>query len=86
MKIDIEGHEMQCLQGGLNVIQRSKNLVLSVEIDDNCLAGGYSKQSLFDFVVSLGFRAYAPRGFPFRMREIRAIPDNYTDNVIFIKK
>ena len=85
LKIDVEGHEVKCLMGALNVIKRSKKLIMILEIDDNCLAAGHTKQSLFDMVINMGFRAYLPKGYPFPLKGITAINEKYSDNIIFIK-
>lgn len=86
LKIDIEGHEFKALQGAKNIINNSKKMILIMEIDDNCLNVGISKNELFSYVVELGFKAFVPRGFPFKMREVDSLPNDYTDNILFIKE
>ncbi|MFK7848118.1 MAG: FkbM family methyltransferase [Rhodothermales bacterium] len=86
LKVDVEGHEVKCIKGAIEIIKKSKSMVLVMEIDDNCLNAGSSKQEVFEFIRSLDFKAYAPRGFPFGLREIKSIPENYADNIIFKKQ
>jgi FkbM family methyltransferase len=85
MKIDVEGHEYKCLHGARKIIAQSKRMVLVMEIDDNCLHAGITKDNLFQFIISMGFKAYLPKGYPRSMKHTDMIPANYTDNVIFIK-
>lgn len=85
MKIDVEGHEFKCLQGAKNIIRQSKRMVLVMEIDDNCLHAGITRDELFQSIISMGFKAYLPKGYPRKMKHTSMIPESYTDNVIFIK-
>ncbi len=65
LKIDIEGHEMKCLHGAINLMKKTKKMILVVEIDNNCERAGYSRDELFDFIIRMGFNAHAPKGAPF---------------------
>ncbi|MFD1552694.1 hypothetical protein DNU06_08985 [Putridiphycobacter roseus] len=86
LKIDIEGHEFKCLQGAVNIIKKSKNMILIVEIDDNCLKANISKEDLFEFIQNMGFNAYLPKAFPFGLKKIDKLPFDYKDNIIFRKE
>ena len=85
LKIDVEGHEFKCLEGAKEIFKKSKNMILVMEIDDNCLNVGITKNELFKYVTDLGFRGFVPRGFPFNMRAVDSLPENYHDNIVFIK-
>jgi FkbM family methyltransferase len=84
MKIDVEGHEPKVLEGAKDVIRRSKRLKLIMEIDQNTDKFG-GRLELFNSVISLGFKAYLPKAYPFGMKEVKTISEQYTDNVIFSK-
>lgn len=86
LKIDIEGHEFKCLEGARRIIEKSKTMMLIMEIDDNCVNVGMEKKELFDYVVAMGFRAFLPKGYPLGMKEIEMIDPTHKDNIIFIKK
>lgn len=86
LKIDIEGHEFKCLEGAKDIISKSKKMILIMEIDDNCLNIGMKKEDLFNYVIQLGFKAFLPKGYPFSMKEVNTLPNDYKDNIIFIKK
>jgi FkbM family methyltransferase len=85
LKIDIEGHEYKAIKGAVEIITKSKSMVLVAEINDCTLHTGHSKQELFEFIVSLGFNAFLPKGFPFKLRKVNSLPDNYQNNIVFIK-
>jgi len=85
LKIDIEGHEKKCLDGAAMIIDKSKNMVIIMEIDDNCYQAGYNKTFLFNYLINKGFTGYLPKGWPFKMKKITSFNENYTDNIIFIK-
>ena len=85
LKIDIEGHEIKCLKGALEIIAKSKDMILIMEIDDNCLNVGKSKEETFEFIQNLGFEAFLPKGFPFGLKKTKHLPSNYRDNILFKK-
>jgi FkbM family methyltransferase len=85
LKIDIEGGEFKCLRGAEQTISRNPKLVIQIEIDSNCEHAGVSRQSLFSYIREMGFEAWQPRGFPFAMKRLTAIPREYADNVIFTR-
>lgn len=85
IKVDIEGGELGFIQGALEIIKASKDLTLIVEIvEQNCKKAGYRAVELFDLIISLGFKAYLPRPWPFGLVETKFI-ENYHDNYIFCK-
>ena len=85
IKIDIEGHEAKCLKGAEEIIDKSKQMVLIMEIDDNCKAVGLEKNELFHSITDRGFKGFKPRGYPFAMEEIKDLSEDYVDNIIFVK-
>ena len=86
LKIDIEGHEKKCLDGSAGIIDKSKNIIIIMEIDQNCYEAGYKKEFLFNYLINKGFTGFLPRGWPFKMKKITSFNENYQDNIIFIKK
>lgn len=86
LKIDIEGNEFKCLEGAKEIIGKSRNMKLILEIDDNCLNVGMKKEDLFNYVMEMGFRAFLPKGYPFAMKEISSLSEDYKDNIIFVKR
>ena len=86
IKIDVEGHEVKCLEGAAEIIDKSKQMVLIMEIDDNQKKLGLEKNDLFNSVIKKGFKGFLPKGFPFAMKEIKKMDESYKDNIIFIKR
>jgi FkbM family methyltransferase len=85
IKVDIEGGELNFIRGASGIIKDSKNLTLIIEIvEQNCKNAGYRAVELFDLIISLGFKAYLPRPWPFGLVETKFI-ENYHDNYIFCK-
>lgn len=85
IKIDTEGHEMKCLKGASEIIEKNKKLILVVEIDDNCTTAGYTKEELFNYITNMGFKGFSPKGYPFDKKEIKSLSKEFADNIIFIK-
>jgi len=86
IKVDIEGAELDFLKGSASIINKSKNVIIIMEIvEENCLSAGYTSKDLFEYVVNLGFDAYLPKSWPFGMKKIETLPEHYHDNIIFIK-
>lgn len=85
LKVDVEGHEMACLKGAEKTIDRQDKMVIVLEMDANTFKAGYSKEDYMDFMNKKGFIPYAPRAFPFSLKRMDEIPDDYGDNVIFLK-
>lgn len=86
MKVDIEGAELDFLKGATGIINKSKNLIIIMEIvEENCIAAGYTGEELYKYVVDLGFAAYLPKPWPFGMKKIERLPEHYHDNIIFMK-
>lgn len=56
LKIDIEGGELPCLQGGLNIVRRFLP-VIAVEVQEQaCVAAGYQSRDILAFLQPLGYR------------------------------
>jgi FkbM family methyltransferase len=86
VKVDIEGAELDFLKGATGIINKSKNLIIIMEIvEENCIAAGYTGEELYKYVVDLGFAAYLPKPWPFGMKKIERLPEHYHDNIIFMK-
>jgi len=85
IKIDVEGHEMKCLLGGEETIKRNKKMVAVLELDNNTHITGHTKEDYLEFMDRHGFKAYAPKGFPFPLKRIETLPADYMDNVVFLK-
>lgn len=86
LKVDVEGAELECLQGAQQILQNSPDMVLVMEImEDNCRRAGYSAKELFDFVIKMGFKGFIPRGWPFGLKPIDTLPEAFLDNIIFLK-
>jgi len=87
IKVDIEGGELDFFRGASNIISKSKKCILIVEIiEEHCQRAGYSADNLFDHIIKLGFDAYLPKAYPFKLKKVNAVPSNYCDNIIFVKK
>lgn len=84
IKVDIEGAEFDFIRGGEQVIRRSPDLVMVVEINECAYAANYTPEDLFQYICSLGFTAYIERDYPFSMKKITD-NSNYRGNVIFKK-
>lgn len=61
VKCDIEGHELVCLRGAVNVIRHSRPTWL-MEVSGDPRAGGSSASSVFSFMGELGYRTYVVDG------------------------
>ena len=85
LKIDIEGNEWKCIDGAERTIASNPDLLMILEIDENAVAAGHSKAALFNKAINLGFSAFLPRGFPLSAQPISELPDDHTDNIIFLK-
>lgn len=86
IKIDIEGAEMECIKGAKELFSRSKKMGMVLEImEDNCRKAGYTGEELFNKVIEMGFKAYIPKPWPFKLKPIDRLPENYLDNIVFLK-
>lgn len=56
IKIDVEGHELAVVQGGLALIRRDKPLLV-IECEGRHLSAGKTVRGFISFVVSLGYTA-----------------------------
>jgi FkbM family methyltransferase len=84
IKVDIEGAEMDFIKGGEQIIRRSPDLVMVVEINECAYAANYTPEDLFRYIVGLGFDAYVERDYPFGKKRIT---DNshYRGNILFTR-
>lgn len=85
MKIDVEGHEMNVLDGAEATLESSEQMILVIEVNEQAERAGHTRSDLFDRLVDLDFRAYLPTAWPRRMKEIWAVDEGYSDNLIFLR-
>jgi FkbM family methyltransferase len=58
IKIDVEGGELSVLFGAKETLEKYKP-VLIIEINNEmCISAGYSMDTLYDYIVSLGYHAF----------------------------
>lgn len=86
IKVDIEGGEYAFLKGGESIIKNSKKLIMVVEMmEENFVNAGYTSEEIFDYIINLGFKAYLPKSFPFGLKNVKSLPVEYSDNIIFLR-
>lgn len=86
IKVDIEGGEFDFLKGAKDILYKSRTVLMIMEIvEANCNRAGYTSKQLFDYCIQLGFKAYLPKAWPFKLKRITKIPLNYHDNIFFLK-
>ncbi|MFZ5553388.1 MAG: FkbM family methyltransferase [Bacteroidota bacterium] len=86
VKVDIEGGELNFLKGAEEIISKSPKMILVTEIiDSHCRRAGYTAKELFDYITSLGFKPFLPKAWPFSLKKTNQLPENYFDNIIFLK-
>lgn len=61
VKCDVEGHELVCLRGAMDLIRRSRPTWL-IEVTGDPRGGESSARSLFQLLGELGYRAYVADG------------------------
>ena len=87
IKVDVEGAEFDFLRGASKIIDNSKELIIIMEIvEDNCIRAGYTGKEIHQYIIERGFKAYLPKSWPFSLKPIDELPNNYHDNIIFIRK
>jgi FkbM family methyltransferase len=60
LKIDVEGGEYRMLKGSRNLLSRSPNVVVMVEIEEDwCVRNGVKTGDAFEVLRSLGFTLYS---------------------------
>lgn len=70
-KIDVEGGEYRLIKGSEQLLSRSPNVVVMVEIEEDwCLRNGHRVEDCFELLKSLGFTLYS-----FSKRQNRWTPD-----------
>lgn len=86
IKIDVEGNELQVLQGAKHLLETSKRLALCVEINEGCLvANGTSGEEIFGWLLTRGFKAYAFHGLRAWRKVARPVPNYKFLNYFFVK-
>jgi len=58
IKIDVQGYELNVLQGGAKFFEEYKP-VIAIEVEESCLLmNGYSAKTLFDHIRTMGYEIY----------------------------
>lgn len=58
IKLDVQGYELQALQGATGILSRDKP-VIAIEIEESCLLmNGYNTKVLVDYIRSLGYEIF----------------------------
>jgi len=55
LKIDVEGNEMDVLEGAKETIAKFKPLIAIEVIDNHLKRGGSSRKAIFDFIYGMGY-------------------------------
>lgn len=85
LKMDIEGGELYCLKGGVNMLTKSTKSILQIEIDTgHCNRLGYTPEELFRFPLGFGYQAYLMNKFGI-LSQSTELPKGFIGNVIFKK-
>lgn len=86
-KLDVEGFEMEALSGARSLFETAKKIAVLCEVHEReIVETGHRVEDLFCFFSDLGFCAFLPRAFPFRMRKIAATPHSFGScSYIFLK-
>jgi FkbM family methyltransferase len=79
MKIDVEGHELPCIQGALNLLKKDEPALL-IEVSGNPDGDGPARR-LVDLLGSVGYRVFGSDGLSLRIRR----PGMSRVNYFFLK-
>jgi FkbM family methyltransferase len=88
MKMDVEGFEMQALQGATKLLGQNELRAISIEVMGISTRFGFSVTEIHDFITSFGF---AKVGYDSLSRNLLAADDrdstkrSRTDNVIYVR-
>ncbi len=89
LKIDVEGGELKVLKGAKEILKKSPKCMVVVEVIQKHLeAAGDDAKSLFELMFELGYKAFLPKSWPFKLKQIHQysdLPEDYADNVFFMK-
>jgi FkbM family methyltransferase len=86
IKVDIEGGEFAFLKGAEMIIKASRKLILVMEMmEENFIEAGYTTKEIFDYITSLGFKAYLPKPYPFGLKRVKNVSPSYSDNIVFLR-
>lgn len=85
LKIDIEGGEINCLKGGVGILEKTKKGIIQLEVDyGHCKRLGYTAEELFEFPVQFGYQPNLMNRFG-KINSINQLPDKFIGNVIYLK-
>lgn len=85
LKIDIEGGEINCLKGGVTILEKTKKGIIQLEVDyGHCKRLGYSAEELFEFPIQFGYKSYLMNKFG-KVFPINQLPEKFIGNVIYLK-
>lgn len=74
IKIDVEGAELQVLQGGIATLKTFRPKLLLEINQEACLAGGYAAQEILDMLDKLNYQVYK-LGLRGRLGRFEALPE-----------
>lgn len=75
MKIDVEGHELQCLKGSLQTLRRHRPALLIESLDHPAIDGSLSK-CVVQFLCAEGYEAWVFTGSGFSKWDQQSHPQN----------
>jgi FkbM family methyltransferase len=85
LKIDIEGGEINCLKGAVDILSKTTKGIIQLEVDyGHCKRLGYSAKELFDFPVQFGYKPHLLNKWG-NIVVVNAIPEKFIGNVIYLK-
>ncbi|MCB9173547.1 MAG: FkbM family methyltransferase [Flavobacteriales bacterium] len=85
LKIDIEGGEINCLKGAVDILEKTTKGIIQLEVDyGHCKRLGYSAKELFDFPMQYGYKPHLLNKWG-KILAVSAIPEKFIGNVIYLK-